>query len=119
MKKRGIRMKINNVVSSGPIVIHPVPITYGENVHLHYKGFLTTDNQAEVYAHIGYGPNNRWEHIQDFKMQKSGNEYVAVVPVQYDGRLNICFKSQNGQWDNNYGSNWSFEVHNGDPNVIR
>jgi len=111
-------MNLNNVSTSGSITVHPLPITYGDKVHLHYNGFLLQQPDVSITAHVGYGNSYKWIKIKDFKMDKLGDEFITDIPIEDDSRLNICFKGNNGQWDNNNGQNWSYEVHNGIPNIM-
>lgn len=107
-------MVLNNDVStSGPISVEPVPITVGEQVTIRYKGFLADNQAKEIYAHVGYGPNNRWENIKDIRLQHTPAGWEGKTNIDQTGRFNICFRDNNLRWDNNYGHNWSYEIHNG------
>jgi hypothetical protein len=107
-------MVLNNDIStSDAIAVEPVPITPGERVIIRYKGFLSDGQAQDIYAHIGYGPNDNWQDVQDVKLQNSFNGWQGTVDIKHGGRFNICFKDNNSRWDNNYGHNWSYEIHNG------
>ncbi|MDI3548339.1 MAG: hypothetical protein PWR10_1991 [Halanaerobiales bacterium] len=96
------------------ISVKPTPITAGERVEVSYNGLLAQSGAMEVYLHAGFGMNNLWENVQDIKMERQGNTWKASLDIETDERFNFCFHDNVGNWDNNNGRNWSFEVHNGD-----
>lgn len=97
-----------------PVKVKPIPITYGERVTVLYNGILGQNPGEEVYVHTGYGRNDNWRMVKDIKMEKTRSGWEASFTVTDDSRLNMCFKDNHNRWDNNYGKNWSFEVHNGE-----
>lgn len=96
------------------IHVNPTPITAGERVEVRYDGLLARSGAREVYLHAGFGSNEHWDHVMDIKMDKRGELWETELEVTSDKRFNICFHDSAGNWDNNNGKNWSFEVHNGD-----
>lgn len=96
------------------ITVKPTPITAGEKVMVEYDGLLSRSGAQEVYLHAGFGLNDIWDNVQDIKMTKTGEQWKTDCDVKTDKRFYICFHDNAGNWDNNNGQNWSFEVHNGD-----
>lgn len=95
------------------IYVGPTPITAGENVEIKYNGLLARSGAKEVYLHAGFGTNNHWDRVKDIKMGKRRDEWQTDMKIDTNSRLNICFRDNADNWDNNNGRNWSFEVHNG------
>ncbi len=95
------------------IHVSPTPITAGERVEIRYDGLLTRSGADDVYLHAGFGINNDWENVMDIKMEKSGQAWRTDCAIKTDKRFYFCFHDSAGNWDNNNGQNWSFEVHNG------
>ena len=96
------------------IAVHPTPITAGQRVTVFYNGLLAKSGAPDVWLHVGYGPNNHWQYVQTYKMNKNGYGFDLTFDVTGSSRLNICFKDGADHWDNNYGNNWSYEIHNGE-----
>ncbi len=96
------------------IQVDPTPITAGEKVEVKYNGLLARSGAEEVYLHAGFGHNKQWDDVRDLKMESRGNEWHINFDVATDKRFNFCFRDNAGNWDNNNGKNWSYEVHNGD-----
>ena len=98
----------------GGVVVDPTPITAGEEVTVFYNGLLGAEGRGEVYLHYGFGRHDRWEGVSDIRMEKTGWGWVSSVKMpEEESRFNFCFRDSTGNWDNNNGFNWSFEVHNG------
>lgn len=82
----------------------------GDQVTITYKGWLAENGAENVYAHLGYG--EAWEELSDVKMKKEKNgEFKAKLKLKTAGELNMCFKDDWNNWDNNNSSNYSFEVN--------
>lgn len=95
------------------ITVNPTPITAGERVEINYNGLLSKSGADQVYLHTGFGLDNHWENVMDIKMVKEGGKWTTDCAVKADKRFYFCFHDTADNWDNNQGSNWSFEVHNG------
>jgi len=100
-------MKKNPYLNNG-IYVKPTQVTVGDNIKLSYDGLLAKSGANEVYAHIGYG--NRWDDIRDFKMIKTNTGFETNISVTKPESLNICFKDNINNWDNNSGMNYTFEI---------
>ena len=98
----------------GGVVVDPTPITAGEEITVLYNGLLGNESSGQVYFHYGYGGYNRWRNVSDIRMEKTGWGWVSNITVpEHEGRFNFCFRDSVENWDNNNGTNWSFEIHNG------
>ncbi|MCF8009950.1 MAG: carbohydrate-binding protein [Clostridiales bacterium] len=95
------------------VVVDPMPITSGEVVTILYNGLLSASGAKEVYLRAGYGDSDSWYETNDYKMSKTGWGFVRTIEINDDSHLNICFRDNVYNWDNNNGINWSFEIHNG------
>ena len=105
------KAKMQEVVDG--IYVEPVPITVGDEVKLKYKGKLATDGAKSIYLHTGYGFDH-WMEVQDIKMKKGRDgSWSASLVVDNSTRLNFCFHDGADHWDNNYGRNWSYDIHDG------
>lgn len=98
---------------SGGVAVDPTPITAGQEVTILYNGLLSGAGADQVYLHMGYGNNRHWSAISDQSMHRTGWGWEKTVVMTEDSRFNFCFKDSAGNWDNNSGKNWSYEVHNG------
>ena len=72
-------------------------------VKISYTGKFFQDNSnTELYIHYGFGL--LWENVNEIKMGKTELGY------QGQDSLNFCFKNGKGEWDNNEGKNYVFEI---------
>ena len=105
------RKKLEEVAEG--IFMEPVPITLGEEDRIKYKSFLIERNVGKVYIHAGYGPD--WEKPIDLPMRKGRDgSWSVTLNVDQPSNFNFCFRDEAENWDNNYGRNWSYQVHTGD-----
>lgn len=96
------------------VSVSPAPVTVGERVTVRYTGFLAEMPGAEVYLHYGFGPGP-WRKVRDVRMDRHPDgSFVARVAAEEGGRLAFCFRDQKYRWDNNYGRDWSVEIHTGE-----
>jgi hypothetical protein len=96
------------------VTVTPTPITAGEKVTVKYDGLLNSNGASKVYLHAGVGFKDNWRDITDIEMQSQNDgSWSAQLRINTTDRFNFCFKDSANNWDNNGGSNWSFEVHNG------
>ncbi|NPV91106.1 MAG: carbohydrate-binding protein [Firmicutes bacterium] len=97
----------------GGIKINPVPITAGDKVNVLYDGVLADSGADKVYLHAGYGHPQDWREVIDQPMVRTNGGWEATMRVENASRFNFCFKDSAGNWDNNQGRNWSYEIHYG------
>ncbi len=74
-----------------------------------YNGLLAQNGAREIYSVIGYGDNQFWEDITYIPMDKTDSQtFESVFPVNKSGNINIAFKDDLNNWDNNSGNNYTF-----------
>ena len=75
-----------------------------------YNGILAKNGSDEIHAVVGYGNNLNWEDIEEHKMSKiDDNKFELMLTVKRPGNINIAFKDNIENWDNNSGHNYNFE----------
>lgn len=114
-KKKSSRATAKQTSLVGGVSVSPMPLTAGEKVTVESNGLLASSGADQVYLHAGFGHGD-WRDVRDIPMESAKpGVWKAVVPLDpsEDSRLNFCFKDRAGNWDNNYGLNWSLEIHNG------
>jgi hypothetical protein len=79
-----------------------------EVITLKYNGEL--DGAKSIYLHYGIGEN--WEGVTECKMRKLKYCYKTEVTIPTGSDLNFCFRDQDGNWDNNFGSDYTFNSLN-------
>ena len=78
-------------------------------VKISYTGKFFQDNSnTELYIHYGFGL--LWENVNEIKMEKTELGYQALIYLNGQDSLNFCFKNGKGEWDNNDGKNYVFEI---------
>ena len=93
------------------IYLDPVPVTFGEELKIKYKGLLAESAAGKVYFHAGYG-QGPWEKVIDVPMKKTRDGgWSVTIQVEEPSNLNFCFRDDAENWDNNAGRNWSYQVH--------
>ena len=96
------------------IFVEPVPISLGDDVKIKYRGILAANGAQKVYLHAGYG-HGTWKEVKDIPMRKTRDGgFSASLKIEDASCLNFCFKDEAENWDNNYGHNWVYEIHDGD-----
>ena len=100
-------VKNNNYEANG-IHLSPAAPTPGEKVKITYDGLLAKSGAANVFARVGFGDN--WSNLYDYRMERTGAGFEAVIPVVKSDTMNVCFKDCANNWDNNSGMNYSFSI---------
>lgn len=77
-------------------------------VKISYTGKFFQDASEEVFFHYGFGAN--WDNVKDVKMEKTELGFQTEVELGSGETFNFCFFNENGNWDNNYGNNYSFPI---------
>lgn len=98
----------------GGVVVDPTPVTGGQETAIFYEGKLADTDQ--IYLHIGFGPYDNWQDIQELRMSKTAYGWVKTMeaPMHWE-RMNFCFRDSHHNWDTNNGLNWSWIIHKGRP----
>ena len=79
-----------------------------DTVKISYTGKFFQENADEVYVHYGFGEN--WDNLSEIKMDKTELGFQAEVFLEAEGTFNFCLKNENGEWDNNEGNNYIFNI---------
>ncbi|HHV43281.1 MAG TPA: hypothetical protein GXX57_01255 [Firmicutes bacterium] len=97
--------------AKGGVKIRPAEITEGTSLTVWYSGDLAQRDPEALYMHYGFG-TDEWEDIGEVEMYKDGdNQWMTNVYVNRGQAISFCFKDGAGNWDNNHGRNWTFQVH--------
>ena len=80
----------------------------GNTVKISYTGFFFQTNCEKVFLHFGFG--NSWDGLKDIEMKKTALGFQASIELTSNEDLNMCFRNENEDWDNNFGQNFSFKV---------
>ena len=83
-------------------------IIEGSKVKISYVGYLFQNGSKEVYLHYGFGMN--WDHVSEVKMEKTELGFQCEIDILEGDSLNLCYHNENGEWDNNYGKNFTFSI---------
>ncbi|MDP4093658.1 MAG: carbohydrate-binding protein [Bacillota bacterium] len=78
-------------------------------IKLVYTGLLAQSRNQEIYAVIGYGANDKWEDISEFKMNNTAaGTFELLAHKKRRDNVNVALRDKAGNWDNNYGNNYVF-----------
>ena len=77
-------------------------------VKISYAGYLFQKGVDEVYIHYGFGTD--WTNSAETKMVKTELGFQCEVNIPTTNYLNFCFRDNTGEWDNNFGQNFTFPV---------
>ncbi|MFT3764003.1 MAG: carbohydrate-binding protein [Minicystis sp.] len=100
----------------------------GHDWHQSLHPFVTTNVNDQgngfVYVTVGYADGglnpvtlhygvDGWQGVADVAMQSSyGGGFQAYLTMGSNPQtMNFVFTDGNGNWDNNYGNNWSISLH--------
>ena len=97
----------NSYIPNG-VIMTPNVVAEGDKATIKYKGLLYNSGADAVYMHMGHGMT--WDKKTDVKMAKTLDGFEAEVPITSREKLNLAFKDSASNWDNNSGSNYSFQV---------
>ncbi|GAE90699.1 carbohydrate-binding protein [Acetivibrio straminisolvens] len=100
--------RTKQVYADNGVEISKTTIGVGDEVTLYYKGLLAQSGAEAVFAHIGYGEN--WEDKTFIPMERENDVFKATIRIDHADDLNIAFKDNGDNWDNNSWANYSFKV---------
>lgn len=92
-------------------------LTQNSKVKLSYTGELFENGSEEVYVHYGFGYD--WSNLGEAKMEKTDLGFQAEIDLPESDTFNFCFKNAEGQWDNNEGKNYVFELEAVPTDLVR
>lgn len=106
-------MSKNKYVENG-VKLSKVNVVAGEELTVTYNGLLAASGAGNVYAHVGFGDD--WNEVVDVPMKRDKKgDFKAKIKIAGYESLNMCFKDDVNNWDNNHSLNYSFEVLNKKP----
>ncbi len=94
------------------IFLNTDKVVENTDIKVTYAGKLFQNGAQNVVIHYGYGA--QWDNAQDVQMEKTELGYQATIYVESAETLNFCFKNEYGEWDNNDGNNFTFEIEKAD-----
>ena len=77
-------------------------------VKISYTGKLFQEASESVILHYGFGQN--WNNVKDVEMEKTDLGFQTEITLENGETCNLCFKNNNGVWDNNNGQNYIFPI---------
>ena len=78
------------------------------DIKVSYSGKLFQDDAEKIILHYGFGPD--WNNVSEIEMERSEIGFQAELHILSTETLNICFRDNHGNWDNNEGENYIFPV---------
>ena len=77
-------------------------------VKISYTGRFYQENSENVTVHYGFGAN--WDNVNDIEMEKTDLGFQTEIQLLEGDSFSLCFKNENGEWDNNEGQNYIFPL---------
>ena len=77
-------------------------------VKISYTGVLFQNASTDVFIHYGFGAN--WDNINDSKMERTELGFQTEIELKSSDTFNFCFYNEKGEWDNNLGNNYVFQI---------
>ena len=78
------------------------------SVKISYMGKFFQDDCENVTLHYGFG--NEWNNVNDIEMRKTELGFQCEIALLEGECVNLCFKNENDEWDNNEGANYVFPL---------
>jgi hypothetical protein len=90
----------------GAISWEPTPPRSNDALNIHYRGLLKDAGASEIFLHYGF---DSWKgQINTTKMDKMADgSFSAAIKADMAHEMNLCFKDNADNWDNNSGNNWN------------
>ena len=83
-------------------------IIEGTKVKISYVGYLFQNESENVFLHYGFGMN--WDNVSEIEMEKTELGFQCEIDILEAESLNLCFRNGSGEWDNNFGQNFTFDI---------
>ncbi len=83
-------------------------LVQNSKVKISYTGNFFQNASEEVFFHYGFGTN--WNNVKDVKMEKTELGFQIEIEIGSDETFNFCFFNEKGEWDNNNGNNYIFNI---------
>ena len=86
------------------------------DIKISYTGSLYQNDAEEVFLHYGF--DNEWKDLSEIKMEKTDLGFQAEISLPSYQTLNLCFRDDNGNWDNNENANYIFNISPAETSLI-
>ena len=83
-------------------------LVQNSTVKISYTGKFFEEGSENVFIHYGFGEN--WDNLSEVEMEKTDLGFQTEITLLESSTFNFCFKNNNGDWDNNNGQNYIFEL---------
>ena len=77
-------------------------------IKISYTGTLFEQNSDKVFINYGFGEN--WDNVSEIEMNKTDLGFQAELDLPSSEVLKLCFRNSENIWDNNNGSDYSFNI---------
>lgn len=91
-------------------------LTPNTTVKISYTGKFFQDGSTNVYIHYGFG--NEWEGLVDAEMVKTELGFQIEVDLIDKETFNFCIKNEKDEWDNNGGTNYTFQIEHPENSLL-
>lgn len=91
-------------------------LTPNNNIKISYTGKFFQEKAEKVFIRYGFGEN--WENLVEQEMQLSELGFQIELELIDSSTFNFCFKNEKGEWDNNNGENYIFEIEHPETSLI-
>lgn len=83
-------------------------IIQNSKLKISYVGTLYQQGSTEVFLHYGF--NTNWDNVNDIKMERTNLGFQCEIEIGDFDTLNLCFRNNKNEWDNNNFENYIFEI---------
>lgn len=83
-------------------------LTANSKIKISYIGTFFQDDSKEVI--MRYTFEDDWKNYIETEMIKTELGFQAEIELQDKDSFGFCFKNENNVWDNNNGSNYTFNI---------
>lgn len=77
-------------------------------VKISYTGKFYQEDCDKVFIHYGFGDN--WDELTEKEMIKTELGFQAEINIISSNSLNLVFRTDNNEWDNNNNENYTFNI---------
>lgn len=91
-------------------------LTPNITIKISYIGNLYQIDSEKVFIHYGF--DEEWKSTSDIEMNKTELGYQAEIKLIDSNTFNFCFKNDKGDWDNNDGKNYIFEIEHPETGLV-
>lgn len=91
-------------------------LTPNNKIKISYTGKFFQDASKKVFIHYGFG--NEWKNLVDAEMVKTELGFQIELYLIDSTTFNFCLKNEKGEWDNNNGKNYIFQIERPETSLI-